>query len=66
MYNYLCPCYEVYSERQKNKKNKTRAAEMARYPNDLSFDGDVRVRGRRGAGGVYILRREEASSMRVP
>lgn len=63
MYNYLCPCYEVYSERQKNK---TRAAEMARYPNDLSFDGDVRVRGRRGAGGVYILRREEASSMRVP
>lgn len=47
-------------------KKKTRAAEMARYPNDLSFDGDVRVRGRRGAGGVYILRREEASSMRVP
>lgn len=66
MYNYLCPCYEVYSERQKKEKRKTRAAKMARYPNDLSFDGDVHVRGRRGAGGVYILRREEASSMRVP
>lgn len=52
--------------RGKKKKKKTRAAEMARYPNDLSFDGDVRVRGRRGAGGVCILRREEASSMRVP
>lgn len=50
----------------RGKKKKTRAAEMARYPNDLSFDGDVRVRGRRGAGGVCILRREEASSMRVP
>lgn len=35
------------------KKQKTRAAEMACYPDDLCFDGDERVEGRRGAGGVY-------------
>lgn len=49
MYSSLCPCYEVYSERQK----KTRAAEMACYPNYLCFDGDERVGGTRVAGGVY-------------
>lgn len=35
---------------------------MARYPNNLCFDGDACVRG---SGGVarYILRREETSSI---
>lgn len=51
IYNSLCPCYEVYSEMEKKKE--TRAAEMACYPDDLCFDGDERVEGRRGAGGVY-------------
>ena len=51
MYSSLCPCYEIYSER--GGKKKTGAAEMACYPKDLCFDGDERVGGRRGAGGVY-------------
>lgn len=49
MYSTLRPCYEFYSERQK-----TRAAEMACYLNDLGFDRDKCVGGKRGyMGSVF-------------
>ena len=54
------PCYEVYSERRK-----TRAAEMARYPYDLCFDGDECAKGRRGAGGVYSSMREGFKNVQI-
>lgn len=51
IYNSLCPYYEVYSEIERKKKlGQWRWLVIQTI---FRFDGDERVEGGEGAGGVY-------------
>ena len=52
--------------RGKKKKKKTRAAEMARYPSDLCFDGDEHGGGRKGTGCIFLEERRLRACADLP